>query len=397
MEEIKKLLENQKEMVGNVASTLKELSEAQHGLDARMKQIETRMSPGLGIGISVPGLESEAKKFSLLRAARAIVTKDWSGAGFEREVFNEANKRAMSMGADTSMGYFVPNEILAGYIELLRAESVVMQMGATVLPGLNASPVQMPKQTGGATGYWLGENESITESSLTAGQITLTPKKVGALVKLSNELLKYSNPSVEEVIRNDLFTTIALKIDLAALRGTGVEYEPRGIANTPNINTVAIGTNGGAPTFDYLYDMQYELQKDNAYRGNLGYVFHPAVRRRLVKTKVAQFSTDTGGEYIVQPMTSESSLVSWMGHPYKMTTQIPIDLTKGNSTNCTEIYFGNWSELLIGMWGTVELRASQETYTAFQSDQTWIRILQEVDIQVRHAESFCLINDATIA
>jgi len=49
------------------------------------------------------------------------------------------------------------------------------------------------------------------------------------------------------------------------------------------------------------------------------------------------------------------------------------------------------------MWGTVELRASQETYTAFQSDQTWIRILQEVDIQVRHAESFCLINDATIA
>ena len=86
-----------------------------------------------------------------------------------------------------------------------------------------------------------------------------------------------------------------------------------------------------------------------------------------------------------------------MGHPYKMTTQIPIDLTKGNSTNCTEIYFGNWSELLIGMWGTVELRASQETYTAFQSDQTWIRILQEVDIQVRHAESFCLINDATIA
>jgi HK97 family phage major capsid protein len=397
MEEIKKLLETQKNMMGDVAGKVDGLYTNQKDLDARLKDIETRMAPGRGIGISVPGLEDEAKKFSFLKASRAIVTKDWSNAGFEREVFNESNKKAMSMGADTSMGYFVPNEILAGYIELLRAESVVMSMGATVLSGLNASPIQMPKQTGGATGYWLGENESITESSLTAGQINLTPKKVGALVKLSNELLKYSNPSVEQVIRNDLFATIALKVDLAALRGSGAEYEPRGIANTSGINTVAIGTDGGAPTFDHLYDMQYELQKDNAYRGNLGFVFHPATRRRLVKTKIAQYSTDTGGDYIIQPMVSEQALVSWMGHPYKMTTQVPITLTKGSSTNCTEIYFANWSELLIGMWGTVELRASQETSTAFQADQTWIRIIQEVDVQVRHAESFCLINDATIA
>lgn len=392
--EIKELLENQKSMLEGIKTSVESISTEQKNLDTRLKDLEARMSRGRSI--SIPGLEDEAKKFSFLRAARAIITKDWTNAGFEKEVFTEANKKAMSMGADTSLGYFVPNEILAGYIELLRAESVVMQMGATVLTGLNSSPVQMPKQTGGATGYWVGENESITESALTAGQINLTPKKVGALVKLSNELLKYSNPSVEEIIRNDLFTTIALKIDLAALRGSGTEHEPRGIANTPDICTVTIGTNGGTPNFDYLYDMQYELQKKDAYRGKLGFVFHPAVRRALVKTKIAQFTGDTGGEYVITPMVSDQSLVSWLGHPYKMTTQIPINLTKGNSKNCTEIYFGNWAELLIGQWGTVELRASQETYTAFQSDQTWIRILQEVDVQVRHAESFCLINDATV-
>jgi HK97 family phage major capsid protein len=181
------------------------------------------------------------------------------------------------------------------------------------------------------------------------------------------------------------------------LRGSGSDNEPCGIANTASINTVAIGDNGGAPTFDYLYDMQYELQYDNAFRGKLGFLFHPATRRRLVKTKIAQYSTDTGGDYIIQPMVSDQALVSWMGFPYKMTTQIPINLTKGNSTNCTEIYFGNWAELLIGMWGGIELMASKETSTAFQTDQTWIRILQSIDIQVRHPESFCLINDATIA
>jgi len=392
--EVQKILETQKTMLESIGASLETILTEQRKLEERLKELENR---GINAGISVPGLEDEAKKFSFFKAVKAIITNDWSNAGFEKEVFQESRKRAMSVGSDTGMGYFVPNEILAGYIELLRAESVVSKMGATVLTGLQGVPVQIPKQTGGATAYWVGENEAITESALTAGQVNLTPKKVGALVKLSNELLKYSNPSVEQLIRNDLFTTIALAIDYAALRGSGTEHTPRGIANVPGINTVAIGTNGGAPTFDVLYDMQYELQVDNAFRGKLAYIFHPAVRRRLVKQKVAQFTTDTSGEYIVQPMVSEQALLSWMGFPYAMTTQLPINLTKGSASNCTEIYFANWAELLIGMWGGIELKASQETSTAFESDQTWIRILQEIDIQVRHPESFCLVNDATIA
>jgi len=394
--EIKEMLDAQMKYLTDMGATIEEINMARKSLETRMKDLEARMTPSRVIG-PLPGLEDEAKNFSILRAARAIISQDWSTAGFEKEVFQEVRKRTMSIGEDSSMGYFVPNEILAGYIELLRAESVVMGMGATVLDNLRGVPVQLPKQTGGATAYWVGENESITASDLTTGMISLTPKKIGALVKVSNETLKYTNPSAEAVIRNDLFTTIALAIDLAALRGSGSDNEPCGIANTASINTVAIGANGGAPTFDYLYDMQYELQYDNAFRGKLGFLFHPATRRRLVKTKIAQYSTDTGGDYIIQPMVSDQALVSWMGFPYKMTTQIPINLTKGNATNCTEIYFGNWAELLIGMWGGIELMASKETSTAFQTDQTWIRILQSIDIQVRHPESFCLINDATIA
>jgi len=393
--EIKELLEKQSEYLKNMNLSVETIESEMKAFEARLKDMEVRMTPSRVAPI--PGLESEAKNFSFLRAVRSMITNDWADSGFEKEVFQQARKKAMSIGTDSSMGYFVPNEILAGYIELLRAESVVMSMGATVLDNLTGIPVTLPKQTGGATGYWVGENEQITESELTTGMISLTPKKVGALVKISNETLKYTNPSAEALIRNDLFTTIALKIDYTCLKGKGSSNEPTGIANVAGINTVAIGTNGGAPTFDLLYDMQYALQEDNAYRGKLGYIFHPATRRRLVKTKIAQYSTDTGGDYIIEPMTSESALISWMGHPYKMTTQIPINLEKGSAANCTEIYFGNWAEMLIGMWGGIELMASKETSTAFEYDQTWVRILQSIDIQVRHAQSFCLINDATIA
>ena len=396
MEEIKKLLETQRDMLGNISNTVVALSDAQKNLDTRLKDIEDRTAPRRVIP-RMPGLEDEAKSFSITRAINAIVTGDWSNAGFEKEVFDQTRKRAASTNDDSNLGYFVPNEVLPGFIEMLTAESVVTQMGATVLSNLSGVPVEIPKQVGGATAYWVEENASITESDLSAGQLALTPKAVAAMVKMSNRLLRLSNPSVEAMVRSDIARVIALASDLAALRGSGVAGQPIGIANTANINTVAIGTDGGAPTFDHLYDMQYELQKDNAYRGNLGYIFHPATRRRLVKTKVAQFSTDTSGEYIVQPMVSEQALVSWMGHPYKMTTQIPINLTKGSAVNCTEIYFANWSELIIGQWGGLEIMASRETSDAFAKNQTWVRIIQDIDIAVRHPESFCLINDATIA
>jgi HK97 family phage major capsid protein len=396
MEEIKKLLETQRDMLGNISNTVVALSDAQKNLDTRLKDIEDRTAPRRVIP-RMPGLEDEAKSFSITRAINAIVTGDWSNAGFEKEVFDQTRKRAASTNDDSNLGYFVPNEVLPGFIEMLTAESVVTQMGATVLSNLSGVPVEIPKQVGGATAYWVEENASITESDLSAGQLALTPKAVAAMVKMSNRLLRLSNPSVEAMVRSDIARVIALASDLAALRGSGVAGQPIGIANTANINTVEIGANGGAPNFDHLYDMQYELQKDNAYRGNLGYIFHPATRRRLVKTKVAQFSTDTSGEYIVQPMVSEQALVSWMGHPYKMTTQIPINLTKGSAVNCTEIYFANWSELIIGQWGGLEIMASRETSDAFAKNQTWVRIIQDIDIAVRHPESFCLINDATIA
>lgn len=393
MDEIKKLIEAQKEMIAKIADGNQAFADAQKTFETRLKDLESRMVPRK---ISLPGVDEGKEQFSFMRAINAIVTGDWQNAGFEKEVFeNTRKKTAMSVGSDTAGGYIVPSEYVNEIIELLRAESIVMALGATSLTGLVGVPVELPKQTGGATAYWVGENSAITESNLTVGQITLTPKAVAALVKLSNRLLRLSNPSVETMIRNDIGTVLALEIDRACLRGTGANTEPIGIANTSNINTVTIGTNGGAPTFDYLYNMQYELQLDNAFRGKLGYAFHPATRKKLLQTKIAQFSGDTGGEYIVQPMVSDAQLQAWMGFPYKMTTQIPINLTKGTAEDCTEIYFGNWAELIVGSWGGLEIMASKETSDAFEKNQTWIRIIQEVDVAVRHAQSFCLINDAT--
>lgn len=394
LEDIKKALEEQRTalMAAWDESKMPMMKQIE-ALETRIKDMESNFKTR---AVSLPGVNEGKDQFSFFKAIWAIRSKDWSEAGFEKEVFDQAAKRVkdMSYGSPTAGGYIVPSQYVAEIIELLRAESVVVKSGATVLTDLSGAPVQIPKQTGGATGYWVGENTSITSSDITLGQISLSPKKVGALVKLSNTLLRLSNPSAEALVRRDIALTIALKIDLAALRGTGSGGEPVGLNLASDLNTVAIGANGGTASFDNLIDMEYEIAADNALRGNLGYIFHPAIRRKFLKLKIAQYSGDTAGQYIISPIT-EAVFKSWLGYPYAMTTQIPINLTKNAGSSLTEIYFGNWAELLLGQWGGMEIMASQETSDAFQKDQTWVRVLQEVDIAVRHGQSFCLINDAS--
>jgi len=393
IEQIKQLLNEYKESLLSEYNSSKENEMVKLDLlEAKIKEIESKMESRK---VNIPGLEDEKKEFSYFKAIHAIRHNDWSDAGFEKEVFDATRKKAMSMGTSSAGGYVVPTIYIADIIEKLRAESTVIAMGATVLNDLQGSPIQIPRQSGGATGYWVGENAAITASDLELEQLSLTPKKVGALVKLSNSLIKLSNPSAEALVRSDIAQAIALQIDLKALRGTGSANQPKGIVYQDSINTLALGTNGDDFTFDSVLDMEYELAADNALKGKLGFIFHPAIRRKMLKTKVAQYSGDTSGEYVVTPIaTNEGNFQAWLGYPYKMTTQIPINLTKAEGTSLTEIYFANWAELIIGQWGGLELMASQETSDAFEKDQTWVRVLQEVDISIRHPESFCLCSDA---
>ena len=165
----------------------------------------------------------------------------------------------------------------------------------------------------------------------------MIPKKVAALTKLSNELMRMSNPGAEAMMRQDFAVALGLAVDLATLRGSGSENQPLGIANTPDINTVILGDNGGLPNFDTFTDMEYEVSVNNALRGNLGFVFHPAIRRLLKKLKIDQFSSDTSGEYVIAPF-SDAQLEAYLGYKFGMTTQTPVNLKKGDATNCTELY-----------------------------------------------------------
>lgn len=382
---------------------IKELKSEITALQAKQKELQDQLALR---ATAMDGLDHEIKngkvKFSLAGFLRGVSGLGWDKSNeAERKIVGEymdlINKTPMSTSTGSG-GYSIPPQAIMNFIDALYAKTVLVEAGATLMTNLSGSPVTIPKQNGKSTAYWVAENSAITESSIGDAQISMTPKEVAALVKLSNKLLMLSgsNPSIEALIVADLQKQLRLAIDLAGLRGNA-SNTPVGIAVTSNINDLNLGDNGDYMDWDDLLDMQTELELDDALEGKLAYIMHPKVKNRLKKTRIPQFSGDTGGAYIVPPIISDAMLKDMAGYPILTTTQIPVNLTKGSGENLSEVYFGNFADLLIGQWGGLDIMSSNQAGDssggAFSANQTWIRAIQSVDIAVRRTESFCLSNE----
>lgn len=349
------------------------------------------------------GLSSSSQSdFSIVKAVYAMDAQQrgkrnaWDGAERERDILESATGKALDTGTPGSGGgYVVPQEYVADIIEMMRAQACVTRAGATILRKLKGSPVRIPKQTGSGTVYWIGQNATIAPSDATFGEIQLTPKTMAMRMQVSNLGSALSNPALEQVLRENLAKTAALELDRVALRGSGSSNQPLGIANMAGISTYAIGTNGGPLAVNDMYGMAGLVEDANAAGSKLALITHPRGLRKLKTQRIAQFSGDSGGMYAFQPsLLTDEALSKAVGVPCLSTTQLPVNLTKGSSSDCTEVYFGDFSSLIIGMWGDMEILATNIGGNAWTQNAIEVRLVFNVDIQVRHSESFVLCNDA---
>lgn len=292
-------------------------------------------------------------------------------------------QRDLNVGTTTAGGHLVATELLASsFIDILVNQMKLMGMGTTMLTDLQGN-IAIPRATGGSTGYWVAESGSPTESQQAFDQVALTPKTCGAFVDYSRRLLLQSSIAVEAFVRMDIARTIALLIDLAGINGSGSSNQPRGILNTSSIGSVAGGTNGAAPTWDHIVDLESALANANADMGSLGYLTNSKVRGKLKKTQ--QFSS-TNGQAVWQGGELN-------GHRAEVSNQVPSNLTKGTASGvCSAIIHGNFRDLLIGMWGGLDIMT--DPYTGATSGTRRVVALQDVDVTVRHPESFAAMVDA---
>lgn len=309
-----------------------------------------------------------------------------------------STQKAIDTGTGGSGGGFVVEPAyLNKFIELLRAKLVVTRAGATMLTGLNGSPAMIPKQLTSASVSWVGENATIPLSDASFGQISMTPKTVAGRAQYSNLLHILSNPGVEGIIRDDFARVVATELDRVALRGSGASNQPLGLIGFSGVQPFAFGTNGGTLDIDALYALIGLLEDSNAMSDKLALVTSPKGLRKLKKLRIANYSGQTDGSYMLPPLLTDEALSRAIGLTCLTTTQIPTNLVKGSSSDCTEIYLGNWSELLIAQWGNIEVLATNIGGNAWAQNAIEVRLVMNVDIQTRHPQSFVYSADARTA
>ena len=285
-------------------------------------------------------------------------------------------KREIQVGG--TGGELVATKLLAqDFIDLLRIKSQVMKLGPTVLPGLVGN-VAIPQQTGAASVYWVAESAAPTESDATFSQVTLSPSTIAANTKMSRKTLLQATPAIEGLVRNDLTKVMAIGIDNAAINGTGSSGQPTGILNTSGIGSVALGTNGGAPTWAGIVGFEEQLGNANALMGNLGFLTNSRVSSALKQT------AKIGTTYPV--FLLEAPYDELLGYKFVVSNNIPNNLTKGTGTNLSAAIFGNWSDLLVGEWGGFDMIVDPYSFSTQGGVQ--ITVFQSVAINVRHPVSF---------
>ena len=292
-------------------------------------------------------------------------------------------QRDLVVGTPTAGGNLVATELLSSsFIDILVNVMRVMSMGATMLTDLQGN-IAIPRATAGSTGYWVAESGAPTESQQAFDQVALTPKTAGAFVDYSRRLLLQSSIAVEAFVRMDIARTIALMIDLAAINGSGASNQPRGVLNTVGIGSVAGGTNGLAPTWDHIVDLESQVANANVDIGSLAYLTNAKVRGKLKRTQV--FS-GTNGERIWREGILNDTRA-------EVSNQVPSNLTKGTSVGvCSAIAYGRWSDLLIALWGGLDIM--MDPYTGSTSGTRRVIALQDVDVSVRYPVSFSAMLDA---
>jgi HK97 family phage major capsid protein len=320
-------------------------------------------------------------------------------------VASQLQQRALQRGGDAAYAYrdlvvgtagaggnLVATELLgSSFIDLLRNAMVLDRLGATWFRDLNGN-IAIPSQTGAATAYWVAESGAPTESQQTIAQVTMTPKTIGAYTDYSRRLLLQSSLDVEAFIRADLAAIIGLGIQQAALVGGGTN-EPVGLLNTSGIGSVAGGTNGLAPTYEHMVDLESAVANANAEMGRLAYLTNTRVRGKLRKTQ--EFAS-TNGKAVWSSVAGRPGEGEVLGYSALTTNAMPNTLTKGTSESvCSAIAYGNWADLMIGMWGGLDVML--DPYAGATSGTKRVIALQDVDVALRRVASFAAMKDALTA
>ena len=341
--------------------------------------------------------EQKAEKPNVGRLIRALAAgkgDPQKAAAFAQKAWkDEAIVKALQTDEGEAGGYLVPEEYSSQLIEYLRPLAVVRRMNPVIIP-METGTMSMPAVTGGASAEYIGEGTNVPKSQPTFGQVKLTWKKLACLVPISNDLIRFSSPKADEVVRNDLVGAMAQREDAAFIRDDGTNDKPKGLLNwiaTANKFEANKTVSLANVTID-LAKAIYYLRKNETKFLNCGWILSPGSELYLRTIR------DSNGNFAFKGEMDQGRL---FGFPFGVTTQVPDNLGEGG--NESEIYFVDFADAAIGESSRIEIEISSEAayydgssvVSAFSLDQTVLRAIARHDFAMRRNTSGAVIQAVT--
>ncbi|WP_455424803.1 phage major capsid protein [Dryocola sp. LX212] len=128
-------------------------------------------------------------------------------------------KAAVTAGTTTNLewaGNLVEyQEFTADFIDYLRPQTIIGRFGKDGIPALKNVPfnVRIPAQTSGGAASWVGEGKAKPLTQFDFGSITFGYAKIAAISVLTDELIRFSTPSADTLVRNSLAEAVIERMD----------------------------------------------------------------------------------------------------------------------------------------------------------------------------------------
>lgn len=358
-------------------------------------------TPGAGGGgVTVPAQVREPAKPGVMvaRIAQAVAI----GGGDQRATAHAAEQlygsemgqivANMEQATNTKGGFLVDTAYSSDFIDILRPRVVIRQMGARTVPMPDGN-LTTRKKTAGTSASYVGERVPAPVTAATVGQITMSAKRLTALVPITNQLIRRASTNVQMMIRDDLVEGVAVKEDQQFLRGTGSATAPTGLRNLIAAGNV-IAANATVNLVNVTNDLgklRLAVLNANIPMTQCGYIMSP-------RTLLFLENLRDGNGNKAFPEVAEGRLGIY---PIGVTTSVPDNL--GAGTNQSEIYFGDFAQFMIGDTEQIAIAASDVAAyddggtirAAFSNDETVVRLIAEHDTQVRYDTAFAVLTGVT--
>lgn len=229
------------------------------------------------------------------------------------------------------------DEEFKGLLEPLYADSVISNLGITIYNGLPAGDFKVSAM-GKGSAAWADETGVATESKNTFSHVTLQPKRISAQLSYSKQFLAQDTKGVETAIRRDIYNALVAQIQSTMLSADAAgANKPAGIFNGVTAKNIS--------SYAELCDVEATVDDSNV-KGERKYLMSnkaKAILRCMPKSSLTTELVLDGNDIDGTPVIANSDVPT------------------------TQYAYGDFSNIVMGTWGNVDLIVDPYTLAAENS------------------------------